>query len=53
MSITLKEMKNYFRVDGSEGDTLIRSIIGSAERLCMDVTDVKGTLGFAVAHCLV
>ena len=50
MSITLKEMKNYFRVDGSEGDTLIRAIIGSAERLSKDVTDVKGTLGFAVAH---
>jgi uncharacterized phage protein (predicted DNA packaging) len=44
MSITLKEMKNYLRVDGSEDDTLIRSLISSAERLCMDVIrtdDVK------------
>ena len=44
MSITLKEMKNYLRVDGTEDDTLIRSLIGSAERLCMDVIrtdDVK------------
>jgi uncharacterized phage protein (predicted DNA packaging) len=44
MSITLKEMKNYLRVDGSEDDTLIRSLISSSERLCMDVIrtdDVK------------
>ena len=44
MSITLKEMKNYLRVDGTEYDTLIRSLISSSERLCMDVIrtdDVK------------
>ena len=44
MSITLKEMKNYLRVDGSEDDTLIRFLISSSERLCMDVIrtdDVK------------
>ena len=44
MSITLKEMKNYLRVDGTEDDTLIRSLISSSERLCMDVIrtdDVK------------
>ena len=44
MSITLKEMKNYLRVDGNEDDTLIRSLISSSERLCMDVIrtdDVK------------
>ena len=44
MSITLKEMKTYLRVDGNEDNTLIRSLIGSAERLCMDVIrtdDVK------------
>lgn len=48
MSITLKEMKNYLRVDGSEDDQLIRSLIGSAERLCMDVirtNDVKELYG--------
>ena len=48
MSITLKEMKNYLRVDGTEDDTLIRSLIGSAERLCMDVIrtdDVKVLYG--------
>lgn len=44
MSITLKEMKTYLRVDGTEDDTLIRSLISSSERLCMDVIrtdDVK------------
>ena len=44
MSIILKEMKNHLRVDGNEDDTLIRSLIGSAERLCVDVIrtdDVK------------
>ena len=48
MSITLKEMKNYLRVDSTEDDTLIRSLIGSAERLCMDVIrtdDVKELYG--------
>ena len=43
MSITLKEMKNYLRVDGTEDDTLIRSLIGSAERLCMDVLRTDDT----------
>ena len=37
MSMTLKEMKNYLRVDGTEDDTLIRNLIYSAERLCLDV----------------
>ena len=48
MSIPLKEMKNYLRVDGSEDDTLIRSLISSSERLCMDVIrtdDVKVLYG--------
>ena len=54
MSITLKEMKNYLRVDGSEDDTLIRSLIGSSERLCMDVIrtdDVKILYGSCAPCC--
>ena len=35
--ITLKEMKNYLRVDHDEDNKLIRHLIASAERLCMDV----------------
>ena len=35
--ITLKEMKNYLRVDHDEDNKLIRHLIASAERLCMDI----------------
>lgn len=37
MVVTLKEMKNYLRVDGDEDNGLIRHLIASAERLCMDI----------------
>ena len=43
MSITLKEMKNYLRVDGSQDDTLIRSLITSSEGICMDVLRTHDT----------
>ena len=35
--IALKEMKNYLRVDHDEDNRLIRHLIASAERLCMDI----------------
>lgn len=44
MSVTLKEMKNYLRVDVNDDDALIKLLISSAEILCMDVirtADVK------------
>lgn len=37
MAVTLKETKNYLRVDSDEDDKLIRGLIASAERLCMDI----------------
>lgn len=37
MVVTLKEMKNYLRVDSDEDNKLIRHLIASAERLCMDI----------------
>ena len=37
MVVTLKEMKNYLRVDSDEDNGLIRCLIASAERLCMDI----------------
>ena len=43
MSMTLKEMKNYLRVDGTEDDTLIRNLIYSAEQLCLDVLRADST----------
>ena len=35
--ITLKEMKNYLRVDHTEDDRLILSLIDTAKRLVQDV----------------
>lgn len=37
MVVTLKEMKNYLRVDSNEDDRLIRALLKTAERLCMDI----------------
>lgn len=46
MIVTLGEMKNYLRVDYEDDDPLISSLIGSAEKLCMDIlrTDDKNEL---------
>ena len=35
--IALEEMKNYLRVDSIDDDTLILSLIDSAEKLCVHV----------------
>ena len=50
MMVTLKEMKNYLRVDSDEDNKLIRHLIASAERLCMDIlrTDDPAELESAV-----
>lgn len=37
MVITLKEMKGYLRVDHDDDDTLLRNIMESAQKICMDV----------------
>ena len=37
MNVTLEEMKNYLRVDYEDDDSLISSLIASAEKLCMDI----------------
>ena len=46
MIISLDEMKNYLRVDFSDDDALIESLISSAEQLCMDVARITDTDGF-------
>ena len=50
MVVTLEEMKNYLRVDDDGDDNLIRHLIVSAERLCMDImrTDDPAELESAV-----
>ena len=64
MTITLAEAKTYLRVDHTEDDTLIQSLIESSLSLCADVarmtvsdysdsTDKKTLLAlmYAVAYC--
>lgn len=37
MIVTLEEMKNYLRIDYSDDDNLIETLISSSTRLCMDI----------------
>ena len=37
MTVSVKEVKTFLRVDHDEDDTLIRSYIYAAESLCLDV----------------
>ena len=38
MVVTVEEMKNYLRVDGSDDDTLL---IGEAQHICMEVARIE------------
>ncbi|WP_027107138.1 head-tail connector protein [Ligilactobacillus ceti] len=40
MNITLDEMKNYLRVDTSEDDILISSLLVSAKSICLSVARI-------------
>jgi len=46
MAVSLEDMKNYLRVDFTDDDSLISYLIGSAEKICMDIlrTDDAETL---------
>ena len=46
MIVELEEMKNYLRVEYEDDDSLISSLISSAEKLCMDIlrTDEESAL---------
>ena len=46
MIITLEEMKNYLRVDHTDDDALIESLIHSSESLCMDVARIDDMARF-------
>lgn len=37
MLVSLEEMKQYLRVDAEDDDSLITYLMGSAERICMDI----------------
>jgi uncharacterized phage protein (predicted DNA packaging) len=40
MLVTLEEMKNYLRVDYDDDDSLIETLMASAQRICMDILRV-------------
>lgn len=37
MLVSLEEMKQYLRVDDGDDDSLIAFLMGSAEKICMDI----------------
>ena len=39
--VTLKEMKNYLRVDFDDDDALLSNIMDSAQQLCMNVARIE------------
>lgn len=41
MVVTVEEMKNYLRVDGSVDDTLLSFLIGEAQHICMEVARIE------------
>ena len=41
MIVALEEMKNYLRVDSSDDDALILSLISSTEKLCVHVSRLE------------
>ena len=49
MAVTLKQMKQYLRVDYDDDDQLIRKLLKAAKRLCMDIirTDEEADLDAA------
>lgn len=49
MLVTLNEAKQYLRVDSSDEDNLISSILASTEKLCMDVARLTADEWNAIA----
>ena len=45
--VTVDDMKNYLRVDADDDDSLIESLITSAEKTCMDVARIDDEGEFA------
>lgn len=43
MLVTLEEMKQYLRVEYEDDDSLITSLLSSAERTCMDIMRTDDT----------
>lgn len=50
--VTLEEMKKYLRVFFDDEDALIESLIGAAERMCMDILRADNLDGFREIPCV-
>lgn len=47
MIVSLEEMKQYLRVDYDDDDTLLEQLIGTGEKLCMDIARMDNAEKFA------
>ena len=46
MIVSLEEVKEYLRVEGTEEDALLEGLIATAQTLCMDVARITETADF-------
>ena len=46
MIVSLEEVKEYLRVEGSEEDVLLTGLIKTAQTLCMDIARITETAAF-------
>ena len=46
MIVSLEEVKEYLRVEGSEEDVLLTALIKTSETLCMDIARITETAAF-------
>ena len=46
MIVSLEEVKEYLRVEGTEEDALLAGFIATAQTLCMDITRITETTAF-------
>jgi uncharacterized phage protein (predicted DNA packaging) len=44
--VSLEEVKEYLRVEGTEEDALLTGFIAAAQTLCMDITRITETAAF-------
>ena len=51
MVVTLREIKNYLRVDFEDDDTLLSGMLEQAQQLCMDVARMKDEDTFEEEPC--
>ena len=46
MIVSLEEVKEYLRVEGTEEDALLEGLIATAQTLCMDIASITETAAF-------